>query len=55
MRAKARELGDKRDELADGAETAVVLKLLQEALRPTVVPGIRAAVANRDEHQAVTK
>ena len=33
VRDKARELGDKRDELADGAETAVVLKLLQEALQ----------------------
>ena len=32
VRAKARELGDKRDELQDGAETAVVLKLLKEAL-----------------------
>ena len=32
VRAKARELGDKRDELQDGAETALVLKLLKEAL-----------------------
>ena len=32
VRAKARELGDKRGELGDGAETALVLKMLKEAL-----------------------